>query len=536
MLSTWWLAGLLAFPLQVPRPDEGEKLGRELESARTSILATEADELTGLAEELAKRGETRAVADVRARLPRPIERDGATRFVPMPEVVGPPTHRDRAANARLDEIQSRSATALFELAKRAARSEPPRYALASVCLREVLERRPDHREARRLLGHAPYKGGWARPYAIQQFKDGYVNHPVFGWVKADWLPHLDRGELPSPPSRGGKVQWLAESAANGLRAGWKPPWKIVTEHFEIQTNVPLAHAIGFGRRLEAFHDLFMALLADVLGDNLPLARRFQDPALVGEPPAKRHLVYDFATKQEFVAHLAPKYGDEMADSLGFYDPPKSSRSARAPAYFFDDRDGQLPVEANLYHEVSHQLLFETAGRNAYTANAGNYWVFEGLGTYFETVEPQPDGSLEVGDLVGRRIEEAIKSLVDREMEIPLAQFVALDEIAFMRPDRGRYLRYQQAQALTVFLMQWHQGRYREGFFDYVRDAYRGRIKRGSGRSLQDRLGTPYETLDAQFLAFLRAGRTPTPGRAAGPMPQAENPASATSIRTVPAPR
>ena len=84
-----------------------------------------------------------------------------------------------------------------------------------------------------------------------------------------------------------------------------------------------------------------------------------------------------------------------------------------PAYFFRDPGGQLPVTATLYHEVSHQLLFETAGPNAYTKNVGNYWVFEGLGTYFETVLPQPDGSLEVGGLAGPRIEAAIRSLVDQ---------------------------------------------------------------------------------------------------------------------------
>src|SRR5206468_255101 len=105
---------------------------------------------------------------------------------------------------------------------------------------------------------------------------------------------------------------------------------------------------------------------------------------------------------------------------------------RVPAYFFRDRVGQIPEAATLYHEVSHQLLFETAGRNAYTKNVGNYWVFEGLGTYFETVSPQPDGSLEVGGLVGPRIEEAIKSLVERGRSTPLAEFVELDEYAFMR--------------------------------------------------------------------------------------------------------
>ena len=120
------------------------------------------------------------------------------------------------------------------------------------------------------------------------------------------------------------------------------------------------------------------------------------------------------------------------------------------AYFFRDPGGQLPVTATLYHEVSHQLLFETAGHNGYTRNVGNYWVFEGLGTYFETVSPQPDGSLEVGGLVGRRIEEGIRTLVGNGQLVPMAEFIALDQNAFNRkPDI--YHHYQQAMALTVFL-------------------------------------------------------------------------------------
>ena len=47
---------------------------------------------------------------------------------------------------------------------------------------------------------------------------------------------------------------------------------IATEHFEIQTDVPLAEAIVFARRLEAFYDLFFTLMADVVGENLPLAQ------------------------------------------------------------------------------------------------------------------------------------------------------------------------------------------------------------------------------------------------------------------------
>jgi hypothetical protein len=186
------------------------------------------------------------------------------------------------------------------------------------------------------------------------------------------------------------------------------------------------------------------------------------------------------------------------------------------------------VTATLYHEVSHQLLFETAGPNAYTRNVGNYWVFEGLGTYFETISPQSDGSLAVGGLTGPRIEAAIRALVVNGQLIPLAEFVALDQNAF-NSKSDIYLHYQQAMALTVFLMQWHDGTYRDAFLDYVRDAYRGRIKHGAGRSLQSRLGQPYATLDSQFLDFLKSGHD----RLRGAQTVVAQPVADDAIRTVP---
>ena len=75
------------------------------------------------------------------------------------------------------------------------------------------------------------------------------------------------------------------------------------------------------------------------------------------------------------------------------------------------------MTATLYHEVSHQLLFESAGRRTtIERNVGNYWVFEGLGTYFETLTAEPDGSLRIGGLVGPRIDEARRP-TDRERRV-----------------------------------------------------------------------------------------------------------------------
>jgi hypothetical protein len=535
MPATCWLAAVLALPLQIPRPLAGEEVSRELHAAHRSILQKEAASLNALAERMDRDGDAEAARAVRARLPHPSPPDGPTRFVPLPDVVAPSTSgKDRASDPRVQAVMARSANEFFDLAQRAAKSAPPRFALAGECLREVLERQPNHAEARRLLGYVPYQGGWARPFALNQFRLRFIDHPVFGWVREDWKPHLERGELPTPPSRNGKVNWLPAAEADRLRAGWNPPWQIKTEHFTIETNVPLAEAISFGRRLEAFHDLFTALMADVQGDNSPLARRFRDPHLLGEPASKPnpHLVRYFASRDEYLQFLTPRH-EGIERSLGFYKPPKTG-NARVPAYFFRDPDGELPVTANLYHEVSHQLLFETAGPNHYTQNLGNYWVFEGLGTYFETVQPQPDGSLEVGGRVGRRMEEAIRSLVDRGQTIPLDRFVGYDEATFSRDDPAIFLRYQQAMALTTFLMQWHDGLYRESFLDYVRDAFRGRLRGATGRKLDDRLDTPFTTLESQLLSFLKDAqrREGEPQAAAEPKPRPK-PASSGAIRTVP---
>ena len=217
---------------------------------------------------------------MRARLPRPVEPDGPTRFVPLPDVVPASSRRASPMPAQADSGRSnrRSATEFFELAQRAAKSDPPRYALAShVPPGQSSTGSPTIPRRSRLLGYVPYEGGWARPFAVQQLKKGYVDHPTFGWVKADWVPAPRSWRAACRRRSRGKVRWLPAAEADRLRADWNPPWQISTEHFEIQTNVTLADAIGFGRRLEAFHDLFMALLADVLGDNLPLARRFRNP-------------------------------------------------------------------------------------------------------------------------------------------------------------------------------------------------------------------------------------------------------------------
>ena len=497
---------------QVPAPDDAASASRAIAAEAVVLRDRESADLTKLAERLAT-GRADEAALVIAAI-EPASPSGRTRFVPLPEVVTAPGKG--MANLPVDppspipeearRIRRASVPALFALANRAAAPGVRHYAMADRLLRSVLDRDPDHAEARRLIGFVPYKGGWATPHAADLLNGGYVPHPTFGWVQADWVGHLDRGELPGEFGRNGKPrEWLPAEQADALRQDWAKGWLIRTApHFEIQTNCSLAEAVAFARRLEDFHDLFFSEFADLIGpESLPLARRFANASMKPVASPKKFSVYYFADKVGYVDFFRTQFRQDESVSLGYYLPPDDARRMRTKPRSFFYRDEANPIEAHatLYHESSHQLLFETA-RSSIDRNRSNYWIWEGLGTYFETVETQPDGSLLVGGKVGPRMEQARRIATEGKL-LPLAEFVLMPKDEFgSLAGFAVYRNYAQAMALTVFLLNAEGGLYREGYLDFVADAYRGRVK---PNGLSDRLGVPIEALNDQFQAFLKAG-------------------------------
>ena len=503
------LSVLVAFlPAQVPPPTSSAKASEPLRVKKRLALEEEEKQLRALADRLDTAGQKEAAELVRDALPALPPSDGSERFVSIPEVVPArkPAPKDAPSwQKERDAIRSRAAKELFEVATQATASEPRHYALADSCLRGVLVRQPDHAEARRLLGQVPYNGGWATPYAVGQFRKGKVPHPVFGWVKATWVPHLVQEELPAPVGAGvGRERWLPAAEADALRRDFARGWGIDTEHFSIQTNVPLSEAISFGRHLETLHEVFESLFADVLAERSSLAQRFRSKTMVGEHTTEPHVVSYFATRQEYAEAVSVFTDVDANVSLGYYHPPQGKGARRGRAYFFRDEGGVLEATATLFHEGSHQLLFESgvATSSAFHNNAGNYWVFEGLGCYFETLVIHEDGSVGIGGLIGARNVEARKRLLKPGELTPLANFVGYDQNTF-NSDSVIVRHYLQASAFATFLMHGAHERYRDGFLDYVKDACQGRLRRTSGRTLEARLETTYPDLQAELVAYLR---------------------------------
>jgi hypothetical protein len=453
----------------------------------------------------------RAAIEARSSSTPPATASDQIRFRVLPAYTSEPglSSVPPATNAQ-QAIWAESARALFDLARRAARSKPPDYALADECLRSVLVREPGHAEARRLLGYIRIDDGWATPDAAELLRQGKILHPRFGWVPADWVAHLERGELPGLEIKGGQpAAWLRADQADALRSDFRAhPWVITTPHFVIRTNVPFAEVSSFGQRLEVFHDLFFALLADAIDPvRLPLARRLADPRLEAGRTSRRHEVWYFAGQREYAKFLEPLVGPDVQRELGRYLGPVVVQDRRVPgrSYFYRDPGGRLASTATLCHEVSHQLLFESAGRANLERNRGNFWVWEGMGCYFETLMTQTDGSLLVGGLDGRRIDEALTRILDCEEFVPIRTLTALGRDSFIKDDVASR-NYAESMALAVFLIHFDDGRYRTRFLEYLRAACKGRLDT-TQNTLAAHLSVASSILDAEFIAYLRAERT-----------------------------
>ena len=303
--------------LQVPPPDRrlGESVAprgrqRDPSSARPKLKA--------LADRLERRPEAEADrSSPESSRPRA---DGPSRFVPLPEVVParPKARRRRTLASGLEVDRgdpTEAAKALFALADR-GRTGRPKLRAALRPGRRVPPggarppARPRRgppaarlRPARRGLGH-PVR----RPADSAKVTS---MHPTYGWVDGDLGPPPRAGRASRPGRRGQKqVRWLPAAEADALHGDWEKPGRSTTEHFRIQTNVPLSEAIAFGRQLE---DVPRAVLRAAgrrdrrpTGCRWPSGSRTRRRSASGEPSP--HVVYYFATKDEYVDYLAADPG------------------------------------------------------------------------------------------------------------------------------------------------------------------------------------------------------------------------------------
>jgi len=384
-----------------------------------------------------------------------------------------------------DEGKS-DAVELFALAPKAAKVG--QLSLAFQWATETLRENPDHDDARRVLGYEKRNDQWLTPYGVRMADTGKAWHPTFGWLALADVSRYEAGE------RLAGSRWISADEDAARHRNMKNGWQVRTDHFLVTTNHSLQAGVELAARLERLHQVWRQLFAGFYMTENEVRRLF-----AGERQPRKQVrpfrVYYHRDKQQYAAALRSRQ-PRIAETLGIY------FDDTREAHFFADGDASKQDSvATLYHEAVHQLFQETRPAAKHVGELANFWVIEGVATYFETLREHHDPTaglyFTMGEPDAGRLPAARQRLSDG-FYVPLAELTQLGKSDVQRyPDIAKL--YSQSSGLTAFFMNAEQGRYREPLVRYLDAVYSGR---DNAASLTEATATSDSELDAQYRRYM----------------------------------
>lgn len=398
-----------------------------------------------------------------------------------------PDHYRSAIHARplVTDARREFSDALFDLAKRAA--DAGELSLAFQWATEAVRENPDHADARRVLGYERYDGQWLTPFAKRMADAGNLWHPQYGWIAADDLSRYEAGE------RLEGNRWIDAETDAARHAEIEDGWQVRTDHFLVTSNHSLEAAANLAARLERLYQVWRQLFAGFCFSDREVQELF-----AGERSARQRnkpfRVYYHRDKDGYADALRRRQ-PRIAETLGIY------FDTDREAHFFAG-DGE--DAGTLYHEAVHQLFQETRPAARSVGSRANFWIVEGVATYFETLrehdEPQTGPYYTIGQWSAGRLPTARERLLEDNYYEPLAILTQWGKDDLQRqPELARL--YSQSAGLAAFIMDADGARYREPLVRYLEVVYAGR---DNARTLSAITGRDYGELDAEYRAFLES--------------------------------
>jgi hypothetical protein len=381
------------------------------------------------------------------------------------------------------KLRNEQADGLFALARETA--DAGQLSLALQWANEAVRDNPDHAEARRVLGYELVDGQWLTPFARRMVEAGKTWHPQYGWIAAADVAHYEAGERPS----GGR--WIPATRDERRRSRQNEGWQVRTDHFLVSTNASLAAAAGLAGRLEKLYQLWQQLFAGFYMSDREVRDLFagQRNARQQSRPMR---VFMHRDRDDYVVALRQRQ-PRIGETLGIY------FDADREAHFFA---GEGQDAGTLYHEAVHQLFQESRPAAPHVGERANFWIVEGIATYFETLSEHTTEYAgpyyTIGEWSAGRLPAARQRLLSEGYYVPLEELTQLgkDQVQ-QRPDIAKL--YSQASGLAAFLMDAGDGRYREPLVRYLAAVYAGRDKVDT---LATETGRSYQQLDAEYRAHV----------------------------------
>jgi hypothetical protein len=359
---------------------------------------------------------------------------------------------------------------LFDLAKRAADSG--QLSLAFEWATEAVRENTDHAAARRALGYEQHDGQWLTPYAKRMVVAG---------------KHWDSA-----------AGWINEGDAGNERKPGRDGWQVRTDNFLVISNASQASAADLAAKLERLYQIWRQLFA-----GFSYSEREVQQLFAGErEPRERHRpfrVFYHRDKTDYVLKLQRRQ-PRIAETLGIY------FDGEREAHFFagDDKAGDSRNTPTLHHEAVHQLFQETRPAARQVGRDANFWIVEGIATYFETLREHCDPAAglyyTIGEASEGRLPAAKERLLVSGFYVPLDELTRLGKTPLQRyPELAKL--YSQSAGLAAMLMDGAGGRYREPLVRYLTTVYAGRDEPGS---LSEATGESPATLDAGYREYLES--------------------------------
>ncbi len=425
--------------------------------------------------------------------PEKIQADGLPRAA-LPDL---PVSLPDAERWRLELRQHREdyANHLYVLSRRLLRSKFPSASYRLV--REVASAYPDHPGARRILGFQPWKGEWITPFEAEQARKNLVWHEKYGWLLKTYVKRYEDGE------RNFRGSWMPAAKEEGIRRVFSNAWIIRTENFLIETNHSLERGVEIATKLEEYHDFFVQTFVGFFQTPKQLEDLFNEAARHRrgtKSDAERFHVHYYRTRDEYIQALKQKV-PQVAITNGLY------HNGDRIAYFYDaPKEDKESLDSTLFHEATHQLLYETRFRNPRMSQGvgddANFWIVEGIACYMESLKRQA-GSVTLGDPEFIRFYWARNRYLKESYYVPLAEFASMGMREF-QSHQNISRNYSQASGLVHFFMHSQGGVYRDAMIEHISQIYAPGRRLQSAASLADLTGVSFPELDKQYGDYLRA--------------------------------
>ncbi len=492
MVCLLFAAGLFlsaAAPVSAKSPRENRQI-ESLRQRHAELRRAQAEELSALARELEQAGAVDAAREAYAfavptdpqqivvnRLPRNIQ----------PQLSHDLPSAERSLRLKFRKLRKDQSFELYKLSRQALAAKSTHYAYE--LLREAAARDPDNEIARRVLGFERLGDEWVTPFEARMRRSGHVWDDTFGWQEERHLERYRNGE------RYYQGRWISKENEAELRRDFENGWQIRTEHYLIKTNHSLERGVEIASRLETYHDFFVETFAGFFSRPEDLQTLFRGTSTRDARPNVYEVHY-FATRDEYNKRLVKKI-PRIAETNGLY------YTEDRVAYFF--HDDQLTLDDTLYHEATHQYMYESRARDRLVATQAHFWIIEGIACYLESFRPGK-GTLSIGERNHPRLIAARYHYLTNGSYVPLGRFAAMGLSEFQnQPIEDLRRNYSQAAGLAHFFMHYEDGLYRDALIEHLAQLYNGAgPNRRQAQNLAELTGVSYTELDKQYGEYMRS--------------------------------